>query len=108
MSHHINKDNPKRWMLIQNSSSGEESISVFGYAGEQGVSEVTTGQPNLNVFLTEDELEVYVDNIAGVNYYCISALSFSNKFQGPSVKYPTPTPTPTPPPPPPPPKPPNS
>ena len=98
MSNHIDKDNPKRWMLVQDSSSGEESIKVFGYAGEQGFSEVITGQPYLNVFLTEDELEIYVNNIAGANYYSISILSSSDKFQGPSGKY-TPTPPPEPEPP---------
>ena len=64
MSGHIDKDNPKRWFLVQDSGGGETSIKVFGYAGDQGVSELVTGQPNLNVFLIEDTLEAIVNSTA--------------------------------------------
>jgi hypothetical protein len=87
MSHSISKNNPNRWFLVQDSGTGESSIIVFGNAGEQGVSQLVTGQPNLITYLTEDELEIYVDNIAGPNYYYLSVLSFSEKFQLPSGKY---------------------
>jgi hypothetical protein len=46
-----------------------------------------TGQPNFLPFLTEDELESYLDNIAGENYYKNAVETQSPKFQGPSQKY---------------------
>ena len=104
MSNHIHKNDPKRWFLIQDSGTGEVSIKVFGNAGEQGVSELETGQPILLDYLTEDELEVEVDNTANItNYYKDAVESGSNKFQGSSGKYlppEPPTPPPLPPPPP--------
>ena len=39
MSEQINRDDPKRWFIIQNNESGEESIVVFGNAGDQGETE---------------------------------------------------------------------
>ena len=38
-------------------------------------------------FLTEDELEAYVDNIAGSRYYQTAVEESSPKFQLPSEKY---------------------
>jgi hypothetical protein len=93
MSHRIDKNNPKRWFLVQDNGAGEESIKVFGYAGEQGVSELVTGQPNLNVFLTEDTLEAIVDSTTGItDYYKDAVESGSDLFQGPSGKYQPPPP----------------
>jgi len=93
MSHHIDKNNPKRWMLIQSAGIGAASIKVFGYAGDQGICEVTTGQPNLNVFLTEDTLEAIVDSTTGItDYYKDAVESGSDLFQGPSGKYQPPPP----------------
>ena len=93
MGHHIDKNNPKRWFLVQGTGGGEASIKVFGYAGEQGVNELETGQPNLNVFLIEDTLEAIVDSTVGVtDYYKDAVESGSDLFQGPSGKYPWPPP----------------
>tara|TARA_R100001163_G_C4949096_1_gene117648 strand:- start:242 stop:547 length:306 start_codon:yes stop_codon:yes gene_type:complete len=84
----ITKDNPNRWFYVMN-SEGEEGLVVFGYAGDQGVTEVVTGQPTINAFLTESELEDFVNEDVGMDsYYKDSVESDSDKFQGPSVKYP--------------------
>ena len=61
MSNHIDKDNPNRWALIQNDSTGEQSIVSFGYIGEQGETELESGLPNVTSYLTEQELEIAVD-----------------------------------------------
>jgi len=83
----ITKDNPNRWFFVMN-GEGESGLVVFGYAGEQGVTEVVTGQPTISAFLTEDQLENFVNEDVGIdNYYKIAAESESEKFQGPSGKY---------------------
>jgi len=88
MSHHIEKDNPNRWFLIQNSGTSEPSIVLFGSAGDQGVNVLVTGQPNLLNYLTEDELETEVNTVAGIpDYYKDSVETESDKFQGPSGIY---------------------
>ncbi len=88
MSHHIEKDNPNRWFLIQNSGTSEPSIILFGSAGNQGVNVLVTGQPNLLDYLTEAELETEVNAVAGIpDYYKDAVKSESDKFQGPSGIY---------------------
>ena len=88
MSHHIEKDNPKRWFLIQDSGTREPSIILFGSAGDQGVNVLVTGQPNLLDYLTETELETEVNAVAGIpDYYKDAVKSESDKFQGPSGIY---------------------
>jgi len=83
----ITKNNPNRWFYVIN-GDGEADIIVFGYAGDQGVTEVVTGQPTINAFLTEDELENFIDSDAGIpNYYKDAVENESVKFQGPSNKY---------------------
>tara|TARA_R100000278_G_C5447102_1_gene155924 strand:- start:345 stop:647 length:303 start_codon:yes stop_codon:yes gene_type:complete len=84
----ITKDNPNRWFYVMN-GEGEEGLVVFGYAGDQGVTQVVTGQPTINAFLTEDELELFVNKDVDIdNYYKTAVESESEKFQAPSVKYP--------------------
>ena len=83
----ITKENPNRWFVVM-----DLGLVVFGYAGEQGVTEVVTGQPTINAFLTEDELENFVNEDVGIDeYYKNSVENNSDKFQGPSGKY-TPNP----------------
>ncbi len=83
----ITIDNPNRWFYVIN-GDGEAGIVIFGYAGDQGVTEVVTGQPTLNAFFTEDELETFIDSDAGItNYYKDAVETDSAKFQGPSQKY---------------------
>mgnify|MGYP003137438568 CR=1 FL=1 len=81
----ITKSNPNRWFFV---SDVTEMFNVFGYAGDVNVSEVVTGQANIGAFLTEDELEVYVDTETGIaNYYKDAVENSSDEFQGPSGKY---------------------
>ena len=83
----ITKDNPNRWFFVMN-GEGEAGLIVFGYAGDQGVTEVVTGQPTINAFLTEDALETFINEDTGIDEYYKNAVeSMSNKFQGPSQKY---------------------
>jgi len=83
----ITKDNPKRWFLVYDNDEGELGFVLFGYVGDINVNELSTGQPNILAFLTEDELETYLDNIAGVDYYKNAVENYSDKFQAPSKKY---------------------
>jgi hypothetical protein len=87
MSHGIHKDDVNRWFLVYDNDPGELGFVLFGYVGAIDVNELVTGQPNILAFLTEDELEIYLDNIAGADYYKNAVESQSEKFQGPSQKY---------------------
>ena len=88
MSEQINRDDPKRWFIIQNNESGEESIVVFGNAGDQGETELTTGQPILLSYLTETELQTKVNEVAGIPDYYKDAVELADdKFQKPSGLY---------------------
>lgn len=87
MSHAIHKDDINRWFIVSNDDIGVLSFVLFGYVGLIDVYELTSGQPNILSFLTEDELEIYLDNIAGDNYYKDSVETSSDKFQGLSGKY---------------------
>jgi hypothetical protein len=87
MSHAIHKDDVNRWFLVYDNDEGELGFILFGYVGAIDVNELVTGQPNILSYLTEDELEIYLDNIAGENYYKDAVESQSNKFQPPSQKY---------------------
>tara|TARA_R110000824_G_scaffold32024_1_gene103701 strand:- start:15 stop:296 length:282 start_codon:yes stop_codon:yes gene_type:complete len=91
MSNHIHKDDPNRWFIVQNNATGEESLIVFGHAGDQGVNELVTGEPILLDYLTEDEVEIKVNDIAGIaNYYKDAVETGNSKFQLPSGKYSSP------------------
>jgi len=87
MSHGIHKDDVNRWFLVYNNDEGELGFVLFGYVGPIDVNELETGQPNILSYLTEDELEIYLDNIAGADYYKNAVESKSDKFQPPSQKY---------------------
>ena len=83
----ITINNPNRWFFVMN-GEGEEGLVVFGYAGDQGATRVRTGQPTINAFLTEDELENFVNEDVGIDeYYKDLVESDSEKFQGHSGKY---------------------
>ena len=83
----ITKDNPNRWFYVMN-GEGEEGLIAFGYIGDLGTGEVETGQPTINAFLTEDELETFVNEDTGIDdYYRIAVESESDKFNAPSKKY---------------------
>ena len=88
MSNHIDKDNPKRWIYVQQDATGESSLTCFGYSGDQFISETITGQFLLEAYLTERELEIEVNLIAGSsNYYELAVQNYSDKFCYPSTLY---------------------
>ena len=89
MSHHIDKTDTDRWFCIE---TEENIIHVFGNV-DLG-NRLDTGEFTLITYLTEDELEIYVDNELGANYYKDAVESSSEMFMGQSEKY-----SPTPPPP---------
>ena len=83
----ITKENPNRWFFVMN-GEGESGLVVFGYAGDLGINRVITGQPTINAFLTEDNLEIFINEDVGIDdYYKNSIENNSEKFQGPSGKY---------------------
>lgn len=86
MSHHINKTDTDRWFCIE---TEEDIIHVFGQVNLGNVMD--TGQLNMQTFLTEDELETYVDSMLGSNYYLIAVTTNNEMFMGASQKYPAPT-----------------
>ena len=83
----ITKDNPNRWFYVMN-GEGEEGLVVFGYVGNLGIGQIETGQPTINAFLTENELETFVNEDTGIeDYYKLDVESENGKFQAPSGKY---------------------
>ena len=80
MSKKLDKDNPNRWVLITNENEGADSLFSFGNGGEQGVTIVETGQPNLVSFFTEEELEEAVNTIALDPAYYKNAMCPSSRF----------------------------
>ena len=87
MNHHINKTDTDRWFCVEQQ---DNTVQVFGQVDLGNVMD--SGQPNLQTFLTEDELENYVDSILGTNYYVIAVTTGNNIFMGTSGKYPMPEP----------------
>tara|TARA_R100001126_G_scaffold90270_1_gene59408 strand:- start:258 stop:548 length:291 start_codon:yes stop_codon:yes gene_type:complete len=85
MSKKLDKDNPNRWVLITNENEGADSLFSFGNGGEQGVTIVETGQPNLVSFFTEEELEEAVNTIAlDPAYYKNAVEAEDGRFLPPS------------------------
>ncbi len=83
----LDKNNPKRWFLVRDNEEDEQSLQVFGYAGDIG-TEVQTNHPVLSNWLTEQELEEEVNSIAGSDsYYKEAVETESYKFQLPSQIY---------------------
>ena len=85
----ISQTDINRWFCIETS---EDVIHVFGQVNLG--NNLCTGQPTLLTYLTEDELETYVDSKLGVDYYKDAVESGSDLFQGPSGKYQPPPPSP--------------
>ena len=87
MSHGIHKDDVNRWFLVYDNDPGELGFVLFGYVGAIDINQLETGQSNILSYLTEDELEIYLDSVAGADYYKNAVESNSEKFQPPSQKY---------------------
>lgn len=84
----ISKDNPNRWFYISDDVTTIDGLVLCGYVGEINVSELATGEPNIFSFLTEGELETYVNTLSGVgDYYEQLVIHESDKFQEPSALY---------------------
>ena len=81
MSHHIDKTQDKRWFCAEDASDAH----VFGIAILGSV--LDTGQSNLEIYLTEDELEIYVDSELGTGAYKEAVETGSGRFMGISGKY---------------------
>ena len=88
MSHHIDKTDTDRWFCIE---TEQNIIQVFGQVNLG--NRLDTGEFTLITYLTEDELEIYVNNELGANYYKDAVESSSEMFMGQSEKY-SPTPPP--------------
>jgi|TARA_B100001769_G_C21919305_1_gene495827 hypothetical protein len=83
----LEKNDTKRWFLVKDNGTGEESLQVFGYAGDIG-TEVQTNHPILLNWLTEEELQLEVNSIAGSDTYYKDVVETENyKFQLPSQLY---------------------
>jgi hypothetical protein len=84
----ISKDNPNRWFYISNDVSTIEGLVLCGYVGVIGVSQLATGEPNILSFVSEEDLETYVNTLSGIaDYYEQLVLHDSDKFQEPSTIY---------------------
>ena len=91
MSTHIEKNDPERWFAVLNGPS-VDGLVVFGWAFDVGTAELESGQPTIVTYLTERELETFIDTETGIaDYYKNAVLdSFVNtqsKFAGPSTLY---------------------
>ena len=85
----IDKNNPKRWVLVQDNNIGINSFKCFGNIGEIGVVQLATNQPRVKTYMTEDEVEVEVNTITSdSNYYRNAVETSSPLFTGISGKYP--------------------
>lgn len=92
MSHHIDKTDTDRWFCVE---TEEDIIHVFGNVNLGNI--LDTGEFTLLTYLTEDDLETYVDSVLGVDYYKDAVESSNEIFMGESGKYiPTPPPSPEP------------
>jgi hypothetical protein len=65
----ITKNDVNRWYAVYTNETGVDSLVAFGYIGEIGVSQISTGADNLDSFIDEDSLELFIDSIGGTDYY---------------------------------------
>ena len=84
----ISQTDTDRWFCIE---TEENIIHIFGQV-DLG-NNLCTGQHSLLTYLTEDELEIYVDNKLGPDAYKDAVENSSALFMGQSEKY-SPTPVP--------------
>ena len=90
MARGITKDNPKRWVLVRNNEYKENSFVCFGNLGPVGSCGLSSRQPIIESYMTEDELEIVVNIIAeSPTYYkeTVETASENGIFLLPSEKY---------------------
>jgi len=63
----IEKNDPKRWFIVKKVENTSDSIKGFGNSPMGDL--LSTGQPELLQYLTEEELEIEVNKIAGQEEY---------------------------------------
>lgn len=79
---HIDKTDINRYFCIEQQ---DNNVQVFGQVDLGNV--LDSGQPNMQTFLTELELEAYVDSVLGTGYYQIAVETSSDLFMGVSGIY---------------------
>ena len=79
MSTHIDKTDTERWFAIIN-GPGEAGLVLFGWAFPVGTSVLESGQPSIVTYLTERELETYIDTETGIEDYYRTAVETSSPF----------------------------
>ncbi len=79
---YISKTDEKRWFCVETIA---DVIHVFGQVDLGNV--LDTGEPTLLTYLTEDELEIYVDNKLGPDAYKDAVENGGELFMGKSEKY---------------------
>lgn len=82
MSHHITKTDTDRWFCVEQQ---DNTVQVFGQVDLGNV--LDSGQPNMQTYLLETELELYVNSVLGPDYYKDAVESSSNIFMGTSGIY---------------------
>ena len=84
----IERDDPKRWFIAKKVGNTADDLVLFGNVTNGTI--LSTGQPELLQYLTEEELQSKVNEIAGEsNYYEEAATQpwVSGKFNGISGIY---------------------
>ena len=88
MARGINKDDPKRWILVKLDGNGADSLMLFGNLGEVGSQGLSSRKPIILNYMTEQELEAVVNEIADdEKYYQDAVETESDKFMMPSEIY---------------------
>tara|TARA_R110000803_G_scaffold185524_1_gene247905 strand:- start:30 stop:263 length:234 start_codon:yes stop_codon:yes gene_type:complete len=65
----ISKNDVNRWYAVYTNGTGASSLVTFGYVGDIGTTQISTGEDNLDSFIDEASLEVFIDSIGGTDYY---------------------------------------
>ena len=88
MARGINKDDPKRWVIVRFDTEGVDSFVSFGNLGEVGSQGLSTNRPIVLSYMTEQELETVINQIADdENYYQDAVETENDKFMMPSGLY---------------------
>tara|TARA_Y100000748_G_C15487530_1_gene485316 strand:- start:128 stop:424 length:297 start_codon:yes stop_codon:yes gene_type:complete len=82
----ITKDDPKRWVIVRFDTEGTDSLVLFGNLGEE--TQLESPRPIVLNYMTEQELETVVNEVADdENYYQNAVETENDKFMMPSGIY---------------------